>query len=246
MNSLFIGWPRGIEIAQVPTMNAALADSLQVRNNSWYGIKGPWLNLAGGTPPAGIDPTWISKAEFGNILEKSSPTAASLDKPFREDQEFNPAPLSNSPVLTGALFTKSGIIAIDDTFFEKVAYRGAMGLNRWDLPWSNYDPINTDYKAQKPSSIEDALYSSSMGMSIAPNPTNDIAKVQYELKSSETVSIKVYNASGTISSSFITNEQQQAGFYEFSLNLQDVPSGVYYVQIITQHGTITKAVSVLR
>lgn len=70
MNSLFIGWPRGIEIAQVATMNAALVDSLQVRNNSWFGIKGTWLNLAGGTPPAGIDPTWISKAEFGNSLEK--------------------------------------------------------------------------------------------------------------------------------------------------------------------------------
>ena len=246
MNSLFIGWPRGIEIAQVPTMNAALADSLQVRNNSWFGIKGTWLNLAGGTPPAGIDPTWISKAEFGNTLEKGSTSASSLENPFIEDPTFNPAPKAGSPVLTGASFTKSGVIAIDDVFFEKVAYRGAMGLNRWDLPWSNYDPINTDYKAQKPSNIEDALYSTSMGMSISPNPTNDIAKVQYELKSSETVSIKVYNASGTIASSFINNQQQLPGFYEFSLNLQDVPSGVYYVQIITQQGTITKAVSVIR
>jgi hypothetical protein len=77
-NSVFLGWPRGIEIAQTNTMNAANVDSVHIRNTAWYGFKTTWLNLAGGTPPSGMDINWISKSAFSNSSDKGSTTAAML------------------------------------------------------------------------------------------------------------------------------------------------------------------------
>ncbi|MFM8281648.1 MAG: hypothetical protein ACKN9Y_08670, partial [Bacteroidota bacterium] len=148
-NSAFIGWPRGIEIAQTPTMNAANLDSVHIRYSAWFGVKGTWLNLAGGTPPPGMDANWIAKATYANALDKGSTTAARIENPFG-DVNFSPVLMPGSPLLTGANFTRNGVIAIDDPFFDKVEFRGAMGANRWDLPWANYNPINTEYKAQEP------------------------------------------------------------------------------------------------
>jgi len=245
-NSVFAGWPRGIEIAQVPTMNAALADSLQIRNNSWYGVKGTGLNLAGGTPPAGIDANWIAKPEFGNVLDRSTPNNAMLENAFAEDVTFNPVPKSGSPLLGTASFTKNGIVAIDDAYFEKVTYRGAMGLQRWDLPWANYDPINTDYKAQSPSSVDEGSVKGGLSLNVTPNPAIDRVRVVYEITQTSHVSIRLYNASGSLNADFIGNQSQNPGIYEFFIDTQDIASGMYYMQIITDQGVSTETISIIR
>jgi hypothetical protein len=245
-NSVFVGWPRGIEIAQVPTMNAALADSLQIRNNSWYGVKGTGLNFAGGTPPAGIDATWIAKPDFGNVLDRSTPNNAMLENAFAEDVTFNPAPKTDSPILGTASFTRSGVVAIDDAYFEKVTYRGAMGLQRWDLPWANYDPINTDYKAQNPSSIDEGSVKGGMAIEVTPNPATDRVRVRYEVSQTSLVSIRLYNASGTLNADLIGGQSQEPGIYEFIIDTQDLASGMYFMQIITDQGVRTETISVIR
>ncbi len=242
-NSIFLGWPRGIEIAQVNTMTAALNDSVQVRNNSWYGVKGTWLNLAGGTPPAGIDANWISKAEFGNVIDKSSPDVAQLENAFATSVEFNPAPRSSSPVLTGAGFTGNA----DNAYFERVNYRGAFGMQRWDDRWANYDPVNTEYKAQPAVSVEEE---NPQAVAITgrafPNPASDASTIRYELSRADVVTIRVVDALGMLASTFIANEQQGAGTYEFRLVTSDLANGVYYVTINGQRGTITIPVNVVR
>ncbi|HRE56594.1 MAG TPA: hypothetical protein PLW09_02140, partial [Candidatus Kapabacteria bacterium] len=150
-NSIFLGWPRGIEIAQTPTMNAAYNDTVQVRNCAWYGIKTSWLNLAGGTPPSGMTTSWISTGRFNNVNDASNnPSAALLENPF-SDIAFSAVPLAGSPVLTGASFVRDGVPAIDDSFFDKVSFRGAFGSDmRWDYGWANYDPVNAAYIAGAP------------------------------------------------------------------------------------------------
>ncbi|MBU3741009.1 MAG: hypothetical protein FGM24_01865, partial [Candidatus Kapabacteria bacterium] len=154
VNSVFVGWPRGLEIAQAPTMLAANADSLFVRNNAWYGVKGAALTLAGGTPPAGMDASWLSKANFNNVIERGNPNVAFLRSPWPTDASFNASPLPIAEYLTSAGFqgsfnTGSSTNDLSDPFFMKVAYRGAFPADgsRWDAGWAEYDPVNKDYRA---------------------------------------------------------------------------------------------------
>lgn len=59
-------------------------------------------------------------------------------------QTFDPRPLVDSPVASGANFDNP---RLDNDFFDTTTYLGAFAPNgeRWDLPWANYDPEWTDY-----------------------------------------------------------------------------------------------------
>ncbi|MBK7987044.1 MAG: T9SS type A sorting domain-containing protein [Ignavibacteria bacterium] len=245
-NSAILGWGRGMEIAQTTTMNAAKNDSLQFRNNAMFGIRSTLLNLAGGTPPTGMTTEWINTPAFNNTMDKSSPQKAGLQNPF-EIVEFNPAAMESSPLLSGANFTNSGIIAIDDAYFEKVQFRGAMGLQRWDAEWTEYDPINAEYKAQQaPVSVnENSINTSDIVASVYPNPTHDKCIVKYQTRKDGMVKAQFVNAMGDIVSTFFA-EQQQAGFYQFNINVQDMPTGLYFVRIESDNNTMTIPVSVYK
>jgi hypothetical protein len=52
--------------------------------------------------------------------------------------------LTGSVALTGALFTNA---KVTDSFFEKVAYRGAFGTTDWTAGWANFDPQVLPYDA---------------------------------------------------------------------------------------------------
>jgi hypothetical protein len=238
-----MGWPRGIEIAQVPTMNAANADSLEVRNNAWYGVKNTWLNLAGGTPPAGMDADWIAKPQYGNTIDKANCNGAMLENPFVTTVEFNPAPKSGSPVLTGAKFESTS----SDSYFDRVDFKGAFGMQRWDLPWAEYDPVNKEYKAQVVSVQEvGGEMARNMSGRAYPNPTSDATTIRYELFTDDVISVRVTDATGSVQSSFFTSVAQSVGVYEFRLVTADLATGLYYVAITGQHGSVTLPVTVVR
>lgn len=249
-NSVFLGWPRGIEIAQLPTMIAAQGDSLEIRNNAWYGVKGSWLNLAGltsgQTAPAGFTADWIAKAEYGNVLDRSTPNNAQLDNPFAMGPQFNPAIRAGSPLASGAIFTG----AASDNFFDRVNFRGAVGLERWDLGWTEYNPINANYQAQRPpdttSVREEDQRRAGIAVSVFPNPTTDAATVRYELGNDDVVTVRVSDAVGSLVSTFFSNERQHASIYEFTLITRDLAPGVYFVTISGQRGAATIPVTVTR
>ena len=241
-NSVFIGWPRGFEFAQVPTMIAAAGDSIEIRNNSWYGVKGSVLTLAGGNAPAGIDATWLAKAEYGNIIDKTSPAGAMVENAFATNADFNPAIKAGSPLENSAAFVGKS----SDSFFQQVAHRGAFGMQRWDLPWAEYDPVNREYRAKDPVSVhEDDHARTGMSGTVYPNPIMETASVRYTLASDDVVTIRLTDATGAVAASFITNEAQQSGVYEFRLVATDLASGLYYLTISGQQGTMTLPVTVV-
>jgi len=247
-NSVFLGWPRGIEIAQLPTMIAAQGDTLEIRNNSWYGVKGSWMNLAGlgtgQTAPAGFTADWIAKEAYGNMVDRSSPDVAQLQSPFVSGAQFNPALRMGSPLVSGAQFTGTA----NDPFFDRVEFRGAVGLERWDLGWTEYNPINANYRAQDPvNSVREAdQRQAGIVAQVFPNPAFEHATVRYELMTDDVVTVRVTDAVGSMVSTFFNNEQQHASIYEFTLITRDLASGVYYVTISGQRGTATIPVTVAR
>lgn len=181
VNSVFIGWPRaGFELQGARTGNAALADSLLVRNNTWYGIKGTALVTPGGTAadpiPSTLNAAWFTDPSRGNRLINQSGNVDVYDEigsAFGRDivitntdgspatqRNFDPRPVANASFLTRASFERpaTSSVRIDDSFFSRVAYQGAFDVtasgitNRWDLGWATYDPVNFPYRAGGPTS----------------------------------------------------------------------------------------------
>ena len=66
-----------------------------------------------------------------------------LDSPSNFDTGPNPSPKAESQLLKGANF--SGLFT--DAFFNKVAYRGAIGIgeDNWLQGWTNFIPLQTNY-----------------------------------------------------------------------------------------------------
>lgn len=247
-NTVFVGWPRGIEILGATTQGAALRDSSAFRNNSWYGVKGQALRVDGTTPL--IDDAWFTNSALGNILDAETANNAKLTNPFAVGLNFNPLPQPDAAYLNNAGFTKAGTVSIDDNFFEKVTYRGAFSnviAQRWDLPWSEYDPINKEYKAQPATSVErDNLFAINLDVKVSPNPTSELASVVYNLTENTNITIKLYNSVGDLVNTIVEDYNQVAAYYSFDLTFENVTSGVYYLQISSPNGSITKAINVIK
>ncbi len=226
-NSVLIGWTKGLEILSFNSQNAAKQDSIQIRNNFIYGIKSQVFYVDGSNPP--ISSSWLSSPQFNNFVNLSSPLMAQLMDPFSEAGEINPIPLTNAPYLTSANFNKQGPIQIDDPFFEKVQYCGAFSpilTERWDLPWAEYDPINAAYS--KPSSVEFSE-KNNIEIKVSPNPATDYIKVLFNNNLEEYLaSFKIVDIFGKEYTVF-SRENLKNSFYELTLNIEKLPSGIYYL-----------------
>jgi hypothetical protein len=250
-NSVFTGWPRGIEILSNQGQGAASRDSLQIKNNSWYGVKGEALRRDGTMT---LPENWLQSAGFNNVIDASSPSAAQLVNPNPQDNDFDPRPSVSSPFLTNASFTatNSDAVAINDPFFTQVAFRGAFAATgiteRWDYEWTEYEPITSVYTPFSDEvSVNEPRTTPTVSVSVTPNPANNVAKFLYNLKNEDVVTIKIINAFGVEVATIAENVQQNNSYYEFSLNTSILPTGVYFVQISTRaNGFISEKFTVVR
>jgi len=144
-NSIFTGFPDGIYIddTKVVTAGATTANytsgRLSFENNLIYGIKN--LEVKGtnlGSIEAGI--------RASNVFLATSWGAALLTNPYKYSADVAAAAnvgrpdftaLASSPAAAGALFTNA---KVTDSFFEKVAYKGAFGTTDWTAGWASFDP----------------------------------------------------------------------------------------------------------
>lgn len=232
INSVFIGWPRGVEIAGSNTMAAAAADSFLVRNNTFYGIKGTWLNFAGGNPPQGMTTSWIEQPQFQNILDKSSPALAMLMNPFATDISFNPQPMANSPVVTQPTTFQSTSV-VDLSGLQQVSYRGAFApypTERWDLPWAEYDPVNADYTLSVGQDGDDTL---PFSVVVLPNPVRDASVIRYSLPADDRVWLSLLDVQGREVVRYLVGHQQHASVYEVPLSAEWLSNGTYFARFVT-------------
>jgi hypothetical protein len=253
-NSVIIGWPRGIEMTNQNTVRAADQDSIMIRSCSFYGIKyqDKYFYFGSGTSAqASVDLNWLAKTEYHNEIHNGMGKVddlAMINDAFGSEIDFDPTPIENAPYLNNAKFDYSGIIPINNSFFDKVTYRGAFPstgiIPRWDLPWAEYDPVNKEYKTV---SVEDDFNDNKIvDVIVSPQPATDYAKVRYYLPEYNNVTIKFFDAVGSLVSTFAESLGQSEGYYEFKINTSGLQSGIYFVQISIQNGTITNKVIVIR
>jgi hypothetical protein len=72
-----------------------------------------------------------------------------------------------------------------------------------------------------------------------PNPFNPVTKINYSVKNSGFVILKVYNILGTEMATLV-NEVKQVGNYEILFNASELPSGIYLYQLSTGNLVLSK------
>jgi hypothetical protein len=224
VNSVMLGWPKGVEILSAGSQNAAARDSIVLRNLYIYGIKTALFTVDGTNP--GIPTNWLLNPDFNNHIDLSSAYRAELVDPFGESGIISPIPKSTAPYLNSATFNDVGSVKLSDDFFDKVPYCGAFSPNlieRWDLPWAEYDPINGSYI---PSAVESDT-KKEYPLQIYPNPTNGLVRVIFKSEG-RFVSAKVFDVLGnSIYSAEETNLKNS--FYELQIDFSRFSDGIYYL-----------------
>ena len=135
---------------------------------------------------------------------------------------------------------KEYIIEKTDNFrFEPIGVVSANGSSSYDFLDTNpfigdnfyrIRSVNTNGDRDY-SNVVSRIFTQSFGYSIAPNPVFDLCHIEVTQPSLATVDFRLFDASGklyTEENLEFTNSQ----FAEFSVNMVDVPSGVYFYSLI--------------
>lgn len=253
-NSIILGWPRGLEFTNQNTVRAASKDSIRFAYNSLFGIKDQTKVFyfgSGTTADGKVTADWLTSVASGNeIIQPNTSTltndVAKLVYPFVTGNQLeliDPSPKADANFLTNANFDNDPIVPISNPFFKKVTYRGAFAVGeRWDLPWAEYDPINQEYTV----GVEDEVPQQSVvGMNIFPQPSSQFATMNFFLVNPTNVTLRLVDAYGneltTIDLGLVNS-----GYQSQMIDLKTLSNGIYFVQVITNAGTTTQKIIVVK
>ena len=80
---------------------------------------------------------------------------------------------------------------------------------------------------------------------IYPNPFNPIAVINYELPESGKIRISVYDITGK-EMGILFNDYQLPGYYEIKWNASSYSSGIYFIQLLSDHYLNTQKVALIK
>jgi len=156
LNSVFAGYTEGIFYddaapagSTLNSSNSFLNGTSVFANNIVAGCNGKsnQIKASNATALAAI----TAKLTLNNIFSPDVYGAAFYVDPYKYSADLvtavrvgvpNFASSATSPAATGAVFTDA---KVTDTFFEKVAYKGAFGTTDWTAGWASYDPQTLAY-----------------------------------------------------------------------------------------------------
>jgi cyclophilin family peptidyl-prolyl cis-trans isomerase len=178
------------------------------------------------------DVTRIELQAVGGIV------LAAIGLPYDDYDGVNLA----SPALLGVLSYTTKVEKNDTSFKTAFPYV--------QTPWPgncNCAGLQTDY-TQPPildiARIGSNVTSSQMFISTAPNPFANSTMLRYRVETTAQVNIEVYNTRGNLIK-VLVNKRQEPGFYNVSLSLGNLSSGVYLVKSV-KNGTIVQTLRVIK
>jgi len=233
-NTIVMGWPTGIRLDGVNTIQAAIDDSMWVDNSIISG----WNAVALDTVSSGglnfNIITWFT-SNAGRTYTAN--TDVMLTDPFNLDNP-NFLPMVGSPALTGYATPPN------DGFFDPSGtYVGAFGSVDWTANWTNWTP--GDY----PVSVEEnGLSGIPTSFNVSqnyPNPFNPSTKIVYKVAEASNVNITVFDVLGR-EVEVLVNGFKSAGTYELTFNAENLPSGLYLYTFEAGNTRITKKMTLLK
>jgi hypothetical protein len=235
-NSIVMGFPIGLLLDGSGVGNAAIGDTLQIRNSIWAGLR---FNNGIITNVSGFNATnWFNTAAYGNRTFVQ-PSGVGLTDPFNQTNP-NPLPAQNSPALSGASFSNPRL----GSFFTQTTYVGAFGTTRWDLPWANYNPQNTNYTSVEENYISSVPSDFSLSQNY-PNPFNPSTKIIYSVAKATDVKLYVTNILGQTVEVLVDNFRE-AGTYEITFNAENLSTGLYIYTLEAGDVKISKKMTLVK
>jgi PKD repeat protein len=80
---------------------------------------------------------------------------------------------------------------------------------------------------------------------IEPNPANDLIRFTYNISNAQSITIAIYNILGE-RVMLISDGYQIEGTHNKEINLSQLPSGAYYLQILGEAGQVNKMINILK
>ena len=94
--------------------------------------------------------------------------------------------------------------------------------------------------------IEDALVPDTYVLGDSyPNPFNPVTTIEYGLPEASTIELSVYDIHGKLIKT-LDQGSKVAGYYSIEWNAQNVPTGTYFIRMITNEYTATRKVSLIK
>ena len=84
-----------------------------------------------------------------------------------------------------------------------------------------------------------------------PNPFNPYTQIQFALGKDELVSLNIYDIQGRLVHSLIHNSYYEAGNHQITWNGKNntgaqVPSGMYFYKLVSDHQTVIKKMVMMK
>jgi hypothetical protein len=235
-NSIVMGYPTGLLLDGSAVANACTGDTLQIRNSIWAGLR---FNNGIITNVSGFNATnWFNTPAYANRTFVQ-PAGVGLTDPFNQTNP-NPLPAAGSAALSGASFSNPRL----GSFFTQTTYVGAFGTTRWDLPWANYDPQNTNYTSVEESKIDITPSDFSLSQNY-PNPFNPSTKITYSVAKPSNVKIYVTNVIGQVVD-VLVDDYRDAGTYEMTFNAENLSTGLYIYTLEAGNVKISKKMTLVK
>ena len=90
------------------------------------------------------------------------------------------------------------------------------------------------------------IYNEGISLStIEPNPSNDFIRFTYSISTSQNITISVYNILGE-RVLVISEGYQSEGMHNKEVNISQLPSGTYYVQVLGNGGYVNRMINIVR
>ncbi len=154
------------------------------------------------------------------------------------------------------IYQYNGTTFIKD--YENLSYPGAAIRRVYWLPTSTYDGYfntwsgtNADgtfyvFKRDIPLGINNNEYPVNFSLNQNyPNPFNPVTKIHFEIPVESNVLLSIYDLSGKLVKTLISNNMHQGGF-DIDLNASDLSSGVYFYTLTTNAGTLTRKMILIK
>ncbi len=156
--------------------------------------------------------------------------------------------------------------SINVMFYNNSALVGSVNYNITSAA-SSYTAINESITlAQQPDSLSIAIYSGenpgsiltideldltggnvgienydveAASVTLFPNPANENLNISYQMNNSSNVAIQIFNVEGKVIRT-VNNNIQPEGLYNQTIDVSNLESGYYLIQVVTDNGIVAK------